>query len=58
MVPLRQQTGRSHKIESGFLALDKLLMLKLRQQTGRSHTHKRVSKQVTIALRFKYDRHL
>ncbi|MEG4856664.1 hypothetical protein QUA83_04695 [Microcoleus sp. K1-B1] len=52
MLPVRQQPGRSHKIESGFLALDRLLMLKLRQQTGRSHLHRRVSKQVTIALRF------
>ncbi|MEG4533743.1 hypothetical protein [Microcoleus sp. D2_18a_D3] len=58
MLPLRQQPGRSHKIESGFLALHRLLMLKLSQQPRLSHTHRRVSKQVTIALRFEYDRHL
>ncbi|HSF73849.1 MAG TPA: hypothetical protein VLA84_08615 [Microcoleus sp.] len=58
MLRVRQQPGRSHKIESGFLALHRLLMLPVRQQPGRSHLHRRVSKQVTIALRFEYDRHL
>ncbi|MEG4231057.1 hypothetical protein QUA40_02905 [Microcoleus sp. Pol11C3] len=58
MIPVRYKPGRSHKIETGFLVLHRLLMLELKRQPGRSHTHRRVSKQVTIALRFEYDRHL
>ncbi|WP_190274336.1 hypothetical protein [Oscillatoria nigro-viridis] len=50
--------AQNRNIETRFLVLPRLLMLGVRRQQGISHLHRRLSKQVTIALRFEYDRHL
>ncbi|MEG3957450.1 hypothetical protein [Microcoleus sp. herbarium2] len=58
MLGVSQKPGRSHKIETRSIALNRLLMLERMAATGSMAQNRQASKEVTIAVRFEYDRHL